>query len=502
MPYGHVAGDVRVFEYGVPRSAIHHGLGFGFELAIAEMRRRNQLWNRLVEIDHAYRDERALLVSPYPLPERVNGSRPRRQLLESVLDELHALDDRVRVSVNLACQDSGCWWGNYTDVKLSWLVARKRADGVKIHGFRGEGKITGFVAHGISVSRAAEGSMVRLAPGAREGDVLAHIRIGSQEREPVWLVLPARFHRPLPADGLIRSASAIRERVVDQWRWKLLITVERPVGLVLPWATLPGERRGRISLDLGWRKRPNGLRVAYWRGDAGREGELLLDDRYLARMRRCEELRSQRDLIRNAAQADLGAWLGQQVLPDWLREETRTLRQWRSPSRLGRLEAIWRRQRFEGDSGGYGVVAKWRRDDLPLWQEEGNLRDKALRDRREVYRRFAAATVARYAEIVIEDFDLSQVAVVKGMVPDERLPEVARWQRFIAGTYQLRLVLVNAAKREGVAVTKVPSAYTTAICSACGSLEKWNHAELRHRCDGCGVEWDQDSNASVNLLAL
>jgi hypothetical protein len=70
----------------------------------------------------------------------------------------------------------------------------------------------------------------------------------------VWLELPVVLHRPLPADGTIRSASVICERVGSRERWRLLITVAQPERAI---------RQGpAVALDLGWRLLPHGLRVA------------------------------------------------------------------------------------------------------------------------------------------------------------------------------------------------------------------------------------------------
>ena len=47
---------------------------------------------------------------------------------------------------------------------------------------------------------------------------------------------------------------------------------------------------------------------------------------------------------------------------------------------------------------------------------------------------------------------------------------------------------------------EVPCAATTITCHACGAETRWDAARyLSHRCE-CGAIWDQDHNASVNIL--
>jgi len=53
---------------------------------------------------------------------------------------------------------------------------------------------------------------------------------------------------------------------------------------------------------------------------------------------------------------------------------------------------------------------------------------------------------------------------------------------------------------EGISLEKVSPAYTSQICSDCGSKDKNNRKGEKFKCLECGFETDADLNASVNIL--
>ena len=65
---------------------------------------------------------------------------------------------------------------------------------------------------------------------------------------------------------------------------------------------------------------------------------------------------------------------------------------------------------------------------------------------------------------------------------------------------ELRDAQLGAFRRGGKAI-KAPCRNSTRMCNACGKIEKFDAAKERtHKCSGCGAVWDQDENASDNLL--
>jgi len=531
MPFGHDAkpGETRIYEYGVPRTAVHHGLLTGEHVAIDEMRGQVRLWNWLVEVERGYRAARDVLLAPYPpQPVDVVGKdgktrkQMRRILPLETKDALDALNRRTADALNAACTTSGLYSWHYTDVKLRWIEARKKFDPPKFHRWDGNEKVWTYIPGGLPVSQMWNGNtLVRFERGGRDGDVLVYLRIQSDERRrPVWMALPIRLHRPLPPESKIASVTAVREVIGPNVRWKVLVGIARRGG----WRTFDGPRAGSVGVDVGWRQlpcpceqckvlaaadRPRGLRVAAWHDDTGRSGEVVLFHGYLQARDEIDGIQGDRALAFNAVISDLRAYLaGAPVVPEWLAEETRYCHQWKRYGRLVTLLRKWDERRFDGDDRIVTTIREWTRRDHWAWLKVSEWLDRLLRDRRERYRLFASWVANTYERVMLEDFDLSVVARVKKNAAHAceggtgaELPGPVRHNRQLAGVYQLRLALKNACGREGIEVVLREAAGTTMICSLCGSIEHFDHArELRHTCGACGHEWDQDQNASLNVL--
>jgi len=108
--------------------------------------------------------------------------------------------------------------------------------------------------------------------------------------------------------------------------------------------------------------------------------------------------------------------------------------------------------------------------------------------------------------VAVEDFDV-RVFIKKAAAEDAASTEQSEeMHRRIgqAAIGSLRLCLESACSREGVKYVKLPPEYTTLRCHKCKQIdEDWNPAvALEHTCPNhsCGVTWDQDFNAAINLL--
>jgi Putative transposase DNA-binding domain len=143
-------------------------------------------------------------------------------------------------------------------------------------------------------------------------------------------------------------------------------------------------------------------------------------------------------------------------------------------------------------------LAEWKQKHIHLWTWVVNLRDQLTRRRLELFRRFAAGLVKRYGIIFVEQFDLRWLS---GKAPAEiARPSFGGKYRVAAAPGILRRVIENACRRTGVAFCRVPSKNTTRACYACGRIEEWDSAKhLFHTC-ACGVTWDQDYNAALQIL--
>lgn len=517
MPFGNAAGFTRTYLYGAPH-LLHPPNGEAE--ALAEMRRRNDFWNALVELDRtvtAARDADLDLLRPgwRDLEGAERKALWHEPEVKDLLDR-HERDRRQRV--HDLTTTSGLYWSNYNAVLLSYEQARRKPGVLRFHAWaRSTGTLTVQIQGGISVADlfAGRSNQIQIDPvdlealsssvrsvRRRTGRTTLRFRVRSgPNREPVWVTLPLVIHRPLPADGRIKMAILTRQPLPGQVRWSLSLVVAM---------TAPAPRSGATAgVDIGWRRTEHGIRVAVWVGSDGERGEVVLPHRLVEALDQNDQVRSLRDKHFNAVRPALTAWLANAPdVPDWLREVTVTLPHWRSAARLAGLVRRWESERFHGDDAGFALAHAWWRRDDHLWRWEVHQRDQVLRHRREVYRRAAHALVERYATIGLERFDLSPVARTKqrpfeDVPPDGAdLSPVVRAQRVQAAVSVFRDALRTAARHAGVEVVEVPAALTTRICPRCGHDNRAVDfaAAIVYRCQGCGVSHDQDEAAAEMIL--
>lgn len=60
--------------------------------------------------------------------------------------------------------------------------------------------------------------------------------------------------------------------------------------------------------------------------------------------------------------------------------------------------------------------------------------------------------------------------------------------------------LERLCEENGILLTKVNPAYTSQICSGCGTLDKSSRQGESYKCNSCNLEIDADLNASINIL--
>lgn len=555
--FGHEAKPCKVYEYGcLPPIS-------GEQILIDELHRRQRFWNALVEIERSVRAQvRELLAVPddpvapladqlkavregiktarkkarsgkvdvsmlqsraAELRERIAAAKVERDASKKLVAEanrtvLDQLERERRAAVKAEIAKSGLYWCNYDEVQKDYEQARKKAmrdkTELKFHRWDGAGKVTVRYQKGLPVPDVF-GSDTRLqinpvsaevweSPSRsvrrRQARTVIRLRVTSdQNKKPVWVELPMVMHRPMPAESKIRCASIVRERVGRTWRYKAVITATIPENSIR--RQIRGS--GAVGVDLGWRMVKEGLRVAYWADDRGRHGELTLPPEVLHEFAKCDDLRAIRDKHFNEAKAALGKWLTENNgnAPEWLKDETKNLTQWRAAGKLANVVRRWRQARFDGDAEIFGQMSAWMHRENHLYDWEANLRDQVHRRRREIYRVFAAKLARSYATVVMEDFDLRKVARkpdpeqgTQRVLPTDR-------QRFVASVSELRLAIKNACQQAGTEYVATEAAYTTIDCAVCGHREKFDaSAQVLHTCPKCGKLYDQDHNAAINLL--
>lgn len=445
---------------------------------------------------------------------------------EDAKEKLAALNAEITVKAKAARAATTCYWGTYLLVERAIEAARKskmdprfrtwRSAGVvynsRLNMSGGSGRIGVQLQGGVSVERLFSGldSRARLEPVDAEAyktrsgrrrltRTLLHVRVGSTEaRAPVWATFQIVLHRPIPADAIVKEISIGRRLNGSRWRWKAHFMLEAK-----SFERAPKPAGVRCAIDLGWRTRPDGLRVGYLVDSRGARRELLLPGGIIGRVEHATHLRSIRRKSFDLLQAMLLQWLAvHEDLPEWLAEARKTLHLWKSEGRLTELAWMWARNRFKDDESMYPLVEQWRRQDLHLAQWQGHERGRALGHRQEHYRTLAHAIARDYSEIVLEKMDLSKLKRLPKPEEEDKSNATVRHNQHHAAVGELRAALVLAALNSGTAIRYEPSMDTTTRCHACGCSCKWDAAaELEHTCEHCGVRWDQDYNAAENLLA-
>ncbi len=535
----------RQFAYGsVPARVVPVG---NEELALVQLRLARRLWNVLVAIEHV-RVERYRLIMRDPDQERVDaikeelkqlreairaarkggvadlGEMPTRilalkQQLASFLERLKsssaerhgmrktdleantALATRRVKRARQAAASMGLFWGSYNAVVQSADAGRKLGN-LKFRGFRGEGTLTTQVMGGATVSACvsndrggSEHTFFNIGqPVAGRKWRWCHLRIGSNaDRSPVWLQIPIVYHRDIPPAALIKSVSATRRIVAGKVRWQITVTCTLPA---------PKMKTGdkAIAIDIGWRLMDNGVRVGYWADTAGGRGDVRVNESDIQEFRRVYSLRGICDNSRNQTLPMLAAWLESRYPgPEW-RMRAANLSQWRSSDRLAGLIRWWADNRLENDTELFEAAAAWRKQYLHLANWWRNLSEQMTLRIREQYRVFAAGIARKYDVLVIEAFDLREVAEKPPPESTEIRTESAAYRQMVSPSV-LRTALVDACSREGLHIVRLPAAYTTRCCHICGDDAPWDTAvNVMHRCAN-GHFWDQDFNACRNLLS-
>jgi hypothetical protein len=435
----------------------------------------------------------------------------------------------------------GLYWGTYLQVEQAAAAANRATGGdPRFRRWTGEGLVAVQTQKGrdrapgleVSVALGGTDTRLRVVPtgrtkrGGRVAFATVSLRIGSDGRAPIWAEWPCVLHRPLPAGARIRWAKVVRRLEGPRAVWSLHLTLAVP--------DRDEHGTGAVAVDVGWRLRPDGVRVAWIRSEDGADDrEVLLEraapDRngvvrgdMLTALERVDGVQAVRDrklssilLIlagraarprspdRSVAEPEVVGWLRKHdaILPDWLRARTETIRSWRSPARLAALTLAWREQRFAGDEEIYPMLEAWRYRDWHLWSWVTGAAGAAIRWRRDQYRRLAADLVSRYRTIVLERLDGRCLSRSQPLESEEvDVQAVARNRHRTAALGELRETLRHAFVRRGGEVIEVEMRGTTSECWSCGREMLGDASQsVDLACPEHGVI-DQDRNAGASLL--
>jgi hypothetical protein len=338
----------------------------------------------------------------------------------------------------------------------------------------------------------------------------AQIRTGSNGRAPVWAALHVLMHRPLPP-GEVTAAWAQRHFVGGRARWEIVVSVEMDTAAVsavssveLDAATVSASAvasamndEGRVvAVDIGWRRRDDGVRIAYWLDSAGAEGEVVIPEAVERRKRKSDDLRSIRDNHQNEIKVALHDWLTTNP-GTWLDGELAYVAAWKRLGHFIRLERAWRDQRVTGDVAVYQLLVQYLKHDRHLHAWQGHNLWKMERQIRGRLDAWAHELCRHHGTIVIEAFSLTDIKEkddVAGKIAAKSI------QRLAPG--EIRRALMAAASKYDGQIVKIDAAYTTITCAACGNERVFaDPAKLVLSCEQCGFAEDQDRTACRNLLA-
>jgi putative transposase len=406
--------------------------------------------------------------------------------------------------------ECGIYWGNYLEIEKSVPHSGPEP---RFHRFDGTGKIAVQLQKGLSPEDAYLGQDTRLSitkppdeayskRNRRGRRTFVRMRIGSHDNgRPISTTVPFEMHRLPPNDCSIQWAFLVRRKVKGtQFRWLFQLVVGRKLG----WGALDAANSGSVGIDVGWRViRPQDginerLRVAYWISDNGQEGELSLPIELVNKWEYAEAVQGQRSINFDGARDVLGMWLHNHnsELPIWLQEKSRDLGKWKSENRLADLVYQWNSNRFEGDHSILEIANEWRKQDRHLLHVIQSVREKAMANRNEIYKRFAAQIRRNYSIIAVEDWNIRKSLKDKGVEAGDH-DKMSRLYHRIGAPGILRQLLIAKARNP----VKIDAKYTTKTCHACGKLDPFDAAEqLSHTCVHCGVTEDQDRRAAINIL--
>lgn len=354
-------------------------------------------------------------------------------------------------------------------------------------------------------------------------------RVGSDGARPIWANLYTLIHQPLP-DARVAWVKLVCRRVGLRHRWHLIIVVDHECR-----GRADDVRGAAVGVDIGWRKMPDGgIRVAYWHGTDGREGELVIPDEVTRRKSKSDSLQAIRDRERNEVAALWRAWIfgsstsaalgadlgtgGISAEPSMgsnkepgigipldhpVRVAAQSMHQWLRIGHYVTLARLWSSNRIQGDEDIYARVHAWLAHDRHLYawqvnnlrrmhlQVEGRIQDLAVQLARQ-YDLVAVEARGMVPELVMRDDSMDE--------DERRLRKLNASRVGVVAPAFVRAQLERFAKKYGALYREVDPANTTRRCGSCGVIrEVRDPAQRVLQCEACGAKEDQDRTASRTI---
>jgi len=357
-------------------------------------------------------------------------------------------------------------------------------------------------------------------------------RVGAQ-RIPVWVEFPMQYHRDLPPNAKVTAAWVIASQLGTRTVYKLQLQVQdeafrnpvKPCG------------RSTMAVNLGYRSTG---RVAYALTQDGRYEVMDVKDRVGKCIDEADELRSLRDRDANRMRNDLFEWRdveaypqsflegdGEKFVPHWSGDEKRRrsvkVRSMKTridglvharddslPTRLRAIYETWERMREQGllrsvDDRIFKVFREWYIEDKRSQDKEAHQRLNAHGTRELDIYAWAHRLCDEASLILVEDTNYATMKLKSNRRPKEELPveisvSIAR-RRDMYAPGRMRKILEQVAVKRGVKIVRLSSVGLTQRHHKCGFDEPWDAMRsIQHKCEGCGVTFDQDRNFCEGLF--
>lgn len=122
----------------------------------------------------------------------------------------------------------------------------------------------------------------------------------------------------------------------------------------------------------------------------------------------------------------------------------------------------------------------------------GRIHERISNHRYDFVHQISRQLVNDYGFIAFEDLKIKEM--VKNRCLAKNISDVA-WNMLI-------IVTKYKAESAGTIVALVNPAYTSQMCSRCGTIVPKELNERTHKCHSCGLVLDRDENAAINILRL
>lgn len=252
--------------------------------------------------------ERELAVARKALSEARKNFNAKRTKVRAERKKVFAqISEEVNKQSKILRGKCGVHWGTYQLAEEAMkqsakmpLFARGLPNDPEFRSLAKGGSVSVQLSHGRTVKDLEDDLSIQVRDVSAHKNPLSRraakrrfielkIRIGSTDkRAPVWAVFPGIMHRPLPEGCKIKRVTVKYKRIGPREEWYALFTVDRA-------PRKSNGKGGRVAIDLGWRKRDDGLRAAAWRAEDGSHGEILIPDVILAKFNEAEAFQSGRD---------------------------------------------------------------------------------------------------------------------------------------------------------------------------------------------------------------